>query len=74
MNRQRCFTNLNIQILTFIATNLRIQEREMQKKLRTITKEGKREGKEVKVGYRKITIEGVQWRWNEERVSLEMFQ
>jgi hypothetical protein len=54
--------------------NLRIREREMQKKLRTIAKEGKREGKEVKVGYRKITIGGVQWRWNEERVRPEMFQ
>jgi hypothetical protein len=30
----------------------------MQKKLRTIAKEEKMERKEVKVGYRKITIEG----------------
>jgi hypothetical protein len=34
----------------------------------------KREGKEVKVGYRKITIEVVQWRWNKERGRLEIFQ
>jgi hypothetical protein len=34
----------------------------------------KREGKEVKVGYRKITIEVVQWRWNKERVRLEIFK
>jgi hypothetical protein len=36
------------------------QEREIQKKLRTIAKEEKREGKDVKVAYRKIRIEGVQ--------------
>jgi hypothetical protein len=38
------------------------QEREIQKKLRTIVKEEKRERKDVKVTYRKIRIEGVQWR------------
>jgi hypothetical protein len=47
-------------------------EREMQKKLRTIGKEERRQGKEVNVRYRKITIEGVQWRWNEERERLEV--
>jgi phosphoglycerate-specific signal transduction histidine kinase len=38
--------------------NITKQEREIQKKLRSIVKEEKREEKEVKVGYRKITIEG----------------
>jgi hypothetical protein len=50
------------------------QEREIQKKLRTIAKEEKGEEKEVKVGYRKITTEGLQWIWNEERGRLEVFQ
>jgi hypothetical protein len=58
----------------FIENCLTKQEREIQKKLRTIVKEEKREGKEMKVEYKKITIEGVQWRWNEERGSLEVFQ
>jgi hypothetical protein len=40
----------------FIDNDLTKQEREILKKPRTIAKEGKREGKEVKVGYRKITI------------------
>jgi hypothetical protein len=53
--------------------NFTKQERQIQKKLRTIAKEEKRKGKEVKVGYRKITIGGVQWRWNEERGRLEIF-
>jgi hypothetical protein len=35
------------------------QEREIQKKLRTFAKEEKRAGKEVKVGCRKITTEGI---------------
>jgi polysaccharide deacetylase 2 family uncharacterized protein YibQ len=51
----------------FIDNDRRKQKRKIQKKLRTIAKEEKREGKEVKVGYRNITIEGAQWRWNEER-------
>jgi predicted Zn-ribbon and HTH transcriptional regulator len=44
----------------FIDKDLTKQEREIHKKLRTIAKEEKREGKEVNVGYKKITIEGVQ--------------
>jgi polysaccharide deacetylase 2 family uncharacterized protein YibQ len=44
----------------FIDNDITKPEREIQKKLGTIAKEEKREGKEVKVGYRKITIEGVQ--------------
>jgi hypothetical protein len=38
----------------FIGNDLTKQERKMQKKLRTIAKEERREGKEVKVGYRKM--------------------
>jgi hypothetical protein len=44
----------------FIDNDLTRQERETQKKQRTIAKEEEREGKKVKVGYRKITMEGVQ--------------
>jgi hypothetical protein len=44
----------------FIDNDITKPEREIQKKLGTIAKEEKREGKEVKVGYRKISIEGVQ--------------
>jgi hypothetical protein len=58
----------------FIDNDLTKQERQIQKKLRIISKEEKREGKEVKVGYRKIIIERLQWRWNEERGRLEVFQ
>jgi hypothetical protein len=49
------------------------KEREIQKKIRAIASEEKREGKDVKVGYMKITIEGVQMRWNEEKGRLEVF-
>jgi predicted ATPase len=40
----------------FIDNALTKQEREIQKKLKSTTKEEKREAKEVQVGYRKITI------------------
>jgi hypothetical protein len=36
-------------------------------------RERRKKGREVKVGYRKITIEGVQWRWNEKKGRLEIF-
>jgi hypothetical protein len=37
-------------------------------------RERRKRGREVKVGYKNITIEGVQWRWNEKRGRLEIFQ
>jgi hypothetical protein len=46
----------------FIDNDFTKQEREIQKKLRTIAKEEKREGKEVKMIYSKIVIERIQWR------------
>jgi hypothetical protein len=59
----------------FINNDLTKQGREIKNKLRTIAKEEKMEGKEVKVGYGKIcNNEGIQWRWNEERGRLEIFQ
>jgi hypothetical protein len=58
----------------FINNDLTKQEREMQTKLRTIAKEEKIQGKEAKVGYRKITIEEVQRKWKEERGRVEIFQ
>jgi hypothetical protein len=60
----------------FIDNDLTKKEREIQKKIRAIAreekrraiaKEAKRQGKNLKVGYMKITIEGVQMRWNEEK-------
>jgi hypothetical protein len=56
----------------FIDNDLTRQERETQKKQRTIAKEEEREGKKVKVGYRKLTMEGVQER-NKEKGRLEIF-
>jgi polysaccharide deacetylase 2 family uncharacterized protein YibQ len=44
----------------FIDNDLTKKEREILKKIRAIAREEKREGKDVKVGYMKITIEGVQ--------------
>jgi hypothetical protein len=43
----------------FIDNDLTKQEQKIQKKRRTFAKEEQRDGKEVKVGYRKITIKGV---------------
>jgi cell division protein FtsX len=58
----------------FIDNDLTTKEREIQKKIRAIAREERRQGKDLKVGYMKITIEGVQMRWNEEKGRLEVFQ
>ncbi|KAH0814053.1 hypothetical protein GEV33_008739 [Tenebrio molitor] len=55
----------------FIDNDLTKKEREIQKKIRAIAREERRQGKDLKVGYMKITIEGVQMRWNEEKGRLE---
>jgi hypothetical protein len=65
------FTDNNDKYNFHIDNDLTKQKRKIQKKLKTIAKEEKREGKEAKMGYIKITID---WRWNEERGRLEVFQ
>ncbi|KAK9718506.1 hypothetical protein QE152_g23124 [Popillia japonica] len=55
----------------FIMDDLTKRELEMQKKLRSKAIEEKAKGKEVTIGYRKLTIDGVVWRWNGTEEKLE---
>jgi hypothetical protein len=50
---------------TYIDDDLTKEERETQKKLRELAREEKDRGKRVKIGYRKIQINGEWFRWDE---------
>jgi hypothetical protein len=47
------------------------EERETQKKLRELAREERDRGKRVKIGYRKIHINGEWFRWNEREEKLK---
>lgn len=49
----------------FINDDLTQKEREKQKQIRSFAKSEIDKGKEVKIGYSKITINGEEWRWDE---------
>lgn len=54
----------------FIDHDMTKEEREVQRKMRESAKRKREEGKKVKIGYRKITVEGKVYIWNEEEEEL----
>lgn len=56
----------------YIDHDLTLKERDMQKQIRMRARTEREAGKAVKVGFSKITIEGVVWRWNKEVCMLEI--
>jgi hypothetical protein len=54
----------------YIEDDMTKKERDTQKKLRTLAKEEREKGLPVKVGYKKIWIEGKGFRWDEENGKL----
>ncbi|KAK4885816.1 hypothetical protein RN001_002087 [Aquatica leii] len=54
-----------------INDDLTKKEREKQNQLRKKAAEEKKHGKNVKLGYNKITIDGVVWKWNKDKEILE---
>ncbi|KAK4882617.1 hypothetical protein RN001_005936 [Aquatica leii] len=55
----------------YINDDLTKKEREKQNQLREKAAEEKKHGKNVKLGYNKITIDGVVWKWNKNKEILE---
>jgi hypothetical protein len=55
----------------YINDDLTKEERETQKKLRELAREKRDRGKRVKIGYRKIQINGVWFRWHKRREKLK---
>src|SRR5580765_2951986 len=54
----------------YIDHDLTMEEREVQRKLRERAREEKMEGRRVKVGYRKIEIQGKRYVWSAERSEI----
>jgi hypothetical protein len=55
----------------YIDDDLTKEEREIQKKLRELAREERNRGKRVKIGYRKIQINGEWFRWDEREEKLK---
>lgn len=49
----------------YIENDLTVEERKIQAQIRAIAKREKEKGKKVKVGYKKITINGEEYDWNQ---------
>lgn len=58
----------------YINDDLTKKEKEKQRTIIQIAKEAKEKNKNVKVGYNKVTIDGVVWRWNKSTEKLEISQ
>jgi hypothetical protein len=54
-----------------IEDDLTKKERDIQKELRALAKEERQKGLRMKVGYKKIWIEGKGFRWDEEKGKLD---
>ncbi|KAK9727415.1 hypothetical protein QE152_g19188 [Popillia japonica] len=50
------------------------REKEKQKQIREMALKEKREGKMVKIGYNKITVDGEEWRWNRNEEKLDKIE
>lgn len=55
----------------YINNDMTKMEREKMKEIRRIAKQEKEKGKQVKIGYNKIEIDGIVWRWNSGMEKLE---
>lgn len=55
----------------FINHDMTKMDREKMKEIRKIAKQEKEKGKQVKIGYNKIEIDGIVWRWNKMMEKLE---
>lgn len=56
----------------YMNDDLSKKDREIQEKIRKRANMEKRNGKNVKIGFRKIFVDGMEWRWNLEKEELEI--
>lgn len=63
--------NNNDTRAVYLNNDLTKQEREIQRQMIKMAKEEKDKGNQVKKGYNKITINGVEWRWNKNKGKME---
>lgn len=54
----------------YIDNDLTVKEREIQREIHEMAKEERNKGKRVKVGYKKLIVNGREWKWDEDGVKL----
>jgi hypothetical protein len=55
----------------YINDDLTKEERDKQRQIRLMAQEEKGKGRAVKTGYNKVTIDGIEWKWNTDAKKLE---
>lgn len=55
----------------YINNDMTKKEREKSKEIRKIAKNERDKGKNVKIGYNKINVDGKEWKWNKDTERLE---
>ncbi|KAK9739351.1 hypothetical protein QE152_g9156 [Popillia japonica] len=70
MQNERKLRDLKMEKI-FIDNDLTKKEREKQQHIRLRAQEERRKGNDVDVGFNKITINGIEWRWNNSNTQLE---
>ncbi|KAF2895613.1 hypothetical protein ILUMI_10562 [Ignelater luminosus] len=58
----------------YINDDLSVIEREKQKQIKKKANEEKGNGKDIKIGYNKVIVDGVEWRWDRAKEKLEKAQ
>lgn len=71
MKNKHKLRNLKGEERIYINEDLTINERKKQAEIRKIGKIMTNEGKKVKLGYSKITVDGEEWKWNKTENKLE---
>lgn len=59
-----------LQERIYINNEMTKEEREIQKKIKKIAEEERKKGKNTKIGFQKVMVDGTEWRWNREQEEL----
>ena len=73
MKRKRKLEELTRETI-YSDNNYTLKEQQIQRNVRKRTVEERQTGSQVKVGYRKMVVDGREWKWNEEKSDFEISQ
>lgn len=71
MRNKAKLKNLGTTERIYINEDMTKKEREKQKQIRSIAKVEKEKGKNVKIGYNKVIVDGIEWKWNKDKEEIE---
>lgn len=58
----------------YIDNDYTLKEQQIQKNIRGRAVEERQKGSQVRVGYQKMVVDGIEWKWNEEKSDFEVSQ